>query len=157
MTQERDASGALLPDGERSTAVGRWLRERSLDELPQLVNVLAGDMSLVGPRPLIFRYVDRYTPRQRLRHMVKPGITGWAQVHGRNALDWETRLEHDVWYAEHQSFALDLRILVLTVGQVLTRAGVYAGGGADLDEFWGTLGTPACGPRAYPVDVDERR
>jgi lipopolysaccharide/colanic/teichoic acid biosynthesis glycosyltransferase len=156
MTLERDDTGVLLPDGEREHPLGRWLRERSLDELPQLVNVLLGDMSLVGPRPLIFRYLDRYTPRQRLRHAVKPGITGWAQVNGRNALDWANRLEHDVWYVEHQSFALDLRILGRTLRQVLTRSDVCAGGGADLDEFWGTVGVPASGPRAFPVDTDER-
>jgi lipopolysaccharide/colanic/teichoic acid biosynthesis glycosyltransferase len=156
MTLDRDGTGALLPDGERLHPLGRWLRERSLDELPQLVNVLVGDMSLVGPRPLIFRYLDRYTARQRLRHAVKPGITGWAQVNGRNTLDWNDRLEHDIWYVEHQSFALDLRILGRTLRQVVISSDVCAGGGADLDEFWGTLGVPVSGPRAFPVDTDEQ-
>jgi lipopolysaccharide/colanic/teichoic acid biosynthesis glycosyltransferase len=156
MTDARDGQGRLLPDGERLTPLGRWLRERSLDELPQLINVLAGSMSLVGPRPLIFRYLDRYTPRQRTRHTVKPGITGWAQVHGRNAVSWETRLEHDAWYAEHVSLALDLRILLLTCRCVLDRSVVFAGAGSELDEFWGIHGLPETGPRAFPVEADER-
>jgi lipopolysaccharide/colanic/teichoic acid biosynthesis glycosyltransferase len=156
MTDARDRDGRLLPDGERLTAMGRWLREWSLDELPQLINVLAGDMSLVGPRPLLLRYLDRYTPRQRLRHRVKPGITGWAQVNGRNTADWETRLEHDAWYAEHLSLALDVRILALTCRRLVERSDVLAGAGAELDEFWGTVGVPATGPRAYPVEADER-
>ena len=156
MSDARDGEGRLLPDAERLTPVGRWLRERSVDELPQLLNVLAGDMSLVGPRPLLFRYLDRYTPRQRLRHTVKPGITGWAQVNGRNAADWETRLEHDAWYAEHWSLRLDLRILILTIARLADRSDVFAGAGAELEEFWGRLGVPRTGPRAYPVDADER-
>jgi lipopolysaccharide/colanic/teichoic acid biosynthesis glycosyltransferase len=156
MTDARDGEGHLLPDGERLTIVGRWLRERSLDELPQLVNVLVGEMSLVGPRPLLLRYLNRYTPRQRLRHGVRPGITGWAQVNGRNATDWEIRLEHDAWYAEHVSLALDLRILVLTCRCLVERSDVLAGAGAELDEFWGTHGVPQSGPRAYPVEADER-
>ncbi len=156
MTNERDASGKLLPDGDRLTDIGRWMRERSLDELPQIVNVFTGDMSLVGPRPLLFRYLDRYTPRQRLRHTVKPGITGWAQVKGRNGADWDTRLEWDVWYAEHSSLRLDLRILALTCVRVVDRRNVFAGAGAELEEFWGRLGAPETGPRAYPVDIDER-
>jgi lipopolysaccharide/colanic/teichoic acid biosynthesis glycosyltransferase len=156
MTAARGSDGRLLSDGERLTPLGRWLRERSLDELPQLVNVLAGEMSLVGPRPLLFRYLQRYTPRQRLRHTVKPGITGWAQVNGRNAADWTTRLEHDAWYAENRSLALDLRILWMTIAALSDRHTVFAGAGAELDEFWGQLGAPATGPRAFPVDVDER-
>ena len=127
MTNERDNDGRLLPDSHRLTALGRWLRERSLDELPQLVNVLTGGMSLVGPRPLLIRYLNRYTPRQRLRHSVKPGITGWAQVNGRNAADWETRLEHDVFYAEHQSLSLDCRILLLTCRRLVDRQGCPPG------------------------------
>lgn len=115
MTDDRGADGKLLPDGERLTSLGRFLRRCSLDELPQLFNVLSGSMSLVGPRPLITRYVPRYTARQRLRHCVKPGITGLAQISGRNALDWETRLEYDVKYAETFSFWLDIKILALTV------------------------------------------
>ena len=156
MSEARDARGFLLPDGERLTGLGRWLREWSLDELPQFVNVLPGDMSLVGPRPLLLRYLNRYTPRQRRRHDVKPGITGWAQVDGRNAADWDTRLEHDIWYAENVSPALDCRILFLTCCRLIQRRGVLAGAGAELDEFWGTLGVPEIGPRAYPVEADER-
>ena len=155
MTNARDDDGRLLPDSHRLTPLGRWLRERSLDELPQLVNVLTGGMSLVGPRPLLTRYLNRYTPRQRFRHSVRPGITGWAQVNGRNAADWETRLEHDVFYAEHQSLGLDCRILLLTCRQLVDRQDVLPGAGAELDEFWGTLGTPETGPRAYPVETDE--
>ena len=155
MTNDRDEEGRLLPDSQRLTRLGRWLRERSLDELPQFVNVLTGGMSLVGPRPLLFRYLNRYTERQRMRHSVKPGITGWAQVNGRNAADWETRLEHDVFYAEHQSLGLDCRILFLTGRRLIDRDGVLAGAGAELDEFWGTLGVPETGPRAYPVETDE--
>jgi sugar transferase EpsL len=157
MTDARNAEGHLLPDGERLTPLGRWLREFSLDELPQLLNVLIGDMSLVGPRPLLVRYIDRYTHRQRRRHDVKPGITGWAQVNGRNAVDWATRLEHDVWYVENCSLALDCRILFLTFRGLWLRSGVLAGAGADLDEFWGTLGVPQNGPRALPVEADEKR
>jgi sugar transferase EpsL len=156
MSEARDARGSLRPDGERLTRLGRWLREWSLDELPQFVNVLRGDMSLVGPRPLLLRYLNRYTPRQRRRHDVKPGITGWAQVNGRNAADWETRLEHDIWYAENVSLPLDCRILLLTCCRLIQRRGVRAGAGAELDEFWGTLGVPETGPRAYPVEADER-
>jgi lipopolysaccharide/colanic/teichoic acid biosynthesis glycosyltransferase len=157
MTEARDAEGQLLPDGERLTPLGRWLREFSLDELPQLVNVLIGDMSLVGPRPLLVRYIDRYTPRQRRRHGVRPGMTGWAQVNGRNAVDWETRLEHDVWYVENGSLVLDCRILFLTFRGLWFRSGVLAGAGAELDEFWGTHGVPLNGPRAYPVEANERK
>lgn len=156
MTEARDAQGCLLPDAERLTALGRWLREWSLDELPQFVNVLMGEMSLVGPRPLLLRYLNRYTRRQRLRHAVKPGITGWAQVNGRNAADWDTRLEHDVWYAENVSVALDCRILFLTCRRLVERSDVLPGGGAELEEFWGTIGVPERGPRAYPVEADER-
>jgi len=156
MTEERDADGRLLPDDRRLTRFGRFLRSLSLDELPQLWNVLAGQMSLVGPRPLLTRYLPRYSERQAHRHDVKPGITGWAQVNGRNALDWETRLEYDVWYAEHASLALDLRILLRTVVSVLSRRGVKPGGTADFDEFWGVQGPPAAGPRSFPVEQDER-
>jgi sugar transferase EpsL len=156
MSDERDSAGRLLPDGERLTRLGWWLRSASLDELPQLLNVLAGQMSLVGPRPLLIRYLDRYTPRQRLRHTVKPGMTGWAQVNGRNTVEWDIRLEHDAWYAEHASLALDLRIIFLTCRRLMQRNNVLAGAGAETDEFWGTLGVPATGPRAHPVEADER-
>ena len=157
MTDERGRDGQLLPDAVRLTPIGRWLRRWSLDELPQLVNVLKGDMSLVGPRPLLVRYLDRYNARQGLRLTVKPGITGWAQVNGRNALDWPARLELDAWYAEHRSTRLDLEILALTIWRVITAEGVLAGAGADLDEFWGEAGPPAEGPRAFPVEADESR
>ncbi|HHH28004.1 MAG TPA: sugar transferase [Polyangiaceae bacterium] len=143
MSDARDAEGNLLPDGERLTTVGQLLRKASIDELPQLLNVLRGEMSLVGPRPLLMRYLDRYSPRQRLRLWAKPGITGWAQVHGRNAIDWETRLELDAWYVENASIWLDLRILALTAAQLLRHEDVKAGGTADFDEFRGSEGQPA--------------
>lgn len=155
MTQDRDADGTLLPDAARLTPLGRMLRETSLDELPQLINVLRGEMSLVGPRPLLVRYIPRYSERQRLRHKAKPGITGWAQVNGRNLIDWDSKLELDVWYAEHASLSLDLQILARTLLIVLQRGGVLSGAGAELDEFWGKAGAPAEGPRAFPVEENE--
>lgn len=155
MTNERGRDGQLLPDGDRLTRLGRFLREHSLDELPQLINVLSGEMSLVGPRPLLLRYLPRYSARQMLRHEAKPGITGWAQISGRNALDWDHRLELDVWYVEHQSLLLDLRILALTAWSVLRSEGVFAGAGAELAEFWGSAGPPG-DVLAYPVEEDER-
>lgn len=126
MTDQRDATGNLLPDAVRLTPFGAFLRRASLDELPELVNVLKGEMSLVGPRPLLMRYLPHYSPREQLRHSVRPGITGWAQIHGRNCLPWDQRLELDVWYVEHQSLWLDLQILARTVGKVLSREGVAA-------------------------------
>lgn len=156
MTEERGPDGRLLPDGERLTRLGRFMRRFSLDELPQLYNVLTGTMSLVGPRPLLVRYLPRYNARQSRRQLVKPGITGWAQVHGRNALDWAERLELDVWYVENWSLALDLRILAETVLQVMRAEGAKPGAGAEFDEFWGEEGPPAEGPRAFPVEQDER-
>jgi lipopolysaccharide/colanic/teichoic acid biosynthesis glycosyltransferase len=155
MTNERGPDGALLPDAVRLTSLGRWLRETSLDELPQLINVLTGEMSMVGPRPLLTRYLPRYSARQRVRHQVRPGITGWAQIHGRNAVDWETKLELDVWYVEHHSLALDFRILLETLVLVARRKSVFSGAGAELDEFWGSAGPPVEGPRAFPVEEDE--
>jgi len=137
MTNARDAQGNLLPDAQRLTRFGRWLRSTSLDELPEVINVLRGDMSLVGPRPLLVQYLDRYTPEQMRRHEVRPGITGWAQVRGRNALSWEEKFKLDVWYVDHQSLWLDLRILALTVGQVLRRTGISAAGEATMPEFKG--------------------
>jgi lipopolysaccharide/colanic/teichoic acid biosynthesis glycosyltransferase len=125
-------------DAERLTRVGKVLRVASLDELPEFWNVLKGEMSLVGPRPLLMRYLDRYTPQQARRHEVLPGITGWAQVHGRNAISWEQKFACDVWYVEHQSLGLDLKILWLTVWQVLTRKGIRAAGEATMGEFWGS-------------------
>ncbi len=138
MTNKRDANGELLPDLQRLTAFGRFLRRTSLDELPQLWSVLKGEMSLVGPRPLEVRYLDRYTPEQRRRQLAKPGITGWAQVNGRNALDWDERLALDVWYVDHCHLALDIKILFMTVGKVLSGSDVARPGQASCDEFWGT-------------------
>jgi lipopolysaccharide/colanic/teichoic acid biosynthesis glycosyltransferase len=131
----RDGGGT---DAERLTRLGRWLRTLSLDELPELLNVLRGDMSLVGPRPLLMRYLTRYTPEQARRHEVRPGITGWAQVNGRNALSWEQKFTYDVWYVDHRSLRLDLKILGLTVWQVLSRRGVNADGEATMGEFEGS-------------------
>jgi sugar transferase EpsL len=141
MTNERDATGKLLPDAERLTPLGKWLRNNSLDELPELINVLRGDMSLVGPRPLLMEYLDRYTPEQIRRHEVKPGITGWAQVNGRNKLTWEEKFELDIWYVDHLSLWLDLKILLVTVWKVLTRDGISQGGHATMSEFIGTTRT----------------
>jgi lipopolysaccharide/colanic/teichoic acid biosynthesis glycosyltransferase len=128
---------SLLTDGERLTAIGRILRATSLDELPELWNVLKGEMSLVGPRPLLMEYLNRYTPQQARRMEVKPGITGWAQVNGRNALSWEDKFEMDVWYVDHQSFWLDMKILVMTFIQVIKRKGINATGHATMPEFFG--------------------
>jgi sugar transferase EpsL len=135
MLDARDASGALLPDADRLTPFGRMLRATSLDELPELWNVLRGDMSLVGPRPLMVQYLERYSPRQARRHEVKPGITGLAQVKGRNALSWNEKFEWDVRYVETQSFWLDLKILAGTVRMVLFREGISASGDATMPEF----------------------
>jgi len=137
MTDTRDAQGNLLPDGQRLTSLGRFLRGTSLDELPELVNVLKGDMSLVGPRPLLMQYLDRYTPQQMRRHEVKPGITGWAQVNGRNAITWEQKFALDVWYVDHCSLWLDLKIIALTVWKVLAREGISQPGQATMEEFMG--------------------
>ncbi|KQR62528.1 sugar transferase [Acidovorax sp. Leaf160] len=143
MTDARDAQGALRPDGERLTAFGRWLRSTSLDELPELINVLRGDMSLVGPRPLLMEYLPLYSKEQMRRHDVRPGITGWAQVNGRNALRWEDKFAFDVWYVDHRSLRLDLRILWMTVAQVLRRDGINAPGEATVAPFTGSA-PPAC-------------
>jgi lipopolysaccharide/colanic/teichoic acid biosynthesis glycosyltransferase len=138
MRTPRPGEALLATDGVRLTRVGRFLRERSLDELPTLWNVLTGDMSLVGPRPLLMQYLDRYTPEQARRHLVKPGITGWAQINGRNAIDWERKFALDVWYVEHRSFWLDLEILGRTLGHVLRREGISHGEAATMPEFLGT-------------------
>lgn len=137
MSVGRDAGGTVLPDEARLTPFGRWLRGASLDELPELLNVLKGDMSLVGPRPLLMQYLERYTPEQARRHEVRPGITGWAQVNGRNAITWEEKFRLDVWYVDHQSLRLDLRILFLTVWNVLHRKDISADGHATMPEFMG--------------------
>ena len=127
-------------DAERLTRFGRFLRTTSLDELPEVFNVLKGDMALVGPRPLLVRYLPRYSPEQARRHEVRPGITGWAQVHGRNALSWEQKFAYDVWYVEHRSFGLDMKILWLTVRQVVSRKGISAAGETTMGEFLGKVG-----------------
>lgn len=135
MTDARDEAGRLLADDRRLTPFGKWLRGTSLDELPELVNVLKGEMSLVGPRPLLVQYLDRYSPEQKRRHQVPPGLTGWAQINGRNALSWEEKFKLDVWYVEHRSLGLDLRILFRTVWQVVSRQGISAPGDATMPEF----------------------
>jgi lipopolysaccharide/colanic/teichoic acid biosynthesis glycosyltransferase len=137
MTDARGADGELLGDDVRLTDFGRWLRSTSLDELPELWNILRGEMSFVGPRPLLVRYLPRYSTHQARRHEVRPGLTGWAQVNGRNATTWEDRLERDVWYVDHCSPWLDLKILLLTVKKVLWRDGVSAEGEATMSEFTG--------------------
>jgi sugar transferase EpsL len=137
MTDERDSEGNLLPDSGRLTPFGKFLRSSSLDELPELFNVLKGDMSLVGPRPLLMRYLDRYTPEQARRHEVKPGITGWAQINGRNAIDWEEKFKLDVWYVDNLSFRLDCKILFGTFGKVFNREGISQAGVATMEEFKG--------------------
>jgi sugar transferase EpsL len=138
MTDRRDAQGSLLPDAERLTRFGRFLRSASLDELPALFNVLKGDMSLAGPRPLLMQYLDRYTLEQARRHEVRPGVTGWAQVNGRNALTWERKLAFDVWYVDHQSLRLDLKIIALTIWKALKREGINQPGHATMEEFMGS-------------------
>lgn len=137
MTNEQDVDGNLLPDAQRLTALGQFLRQTSLDELPQLWNVLKGDMSLVGPRPLLVVYLDRYSPEQACRHEVKPGITGWVQTNGRNSITWEEKFQLDVWYIDHWSLWLDLKILFLTVWKVLKREGISQAGYATMEEFKG--------------------
>jgi lipopolysaccharide/colanic/teichoic acid biosynthesis glycosyltransferase len=137
MTDERDEFGELLPDARRLTSFGSFLRATSLDELPELWNVLCGEMSLVGPRPLLMEYLPLYSPEQTRRHDVRPGITGWAQVNGRNALSWEERFKLDIWYVDHRSLWLDLRILWLTVCKVIVREGISAQGEATMPRFTG--------------------
>jgi len=137
MRDARTASGELLPDDLRLTTFGKWLRSTSLDELPELFNVLKGEMSLVGPRPLLMEYLPRYSPEQARRHEVKPGITGWAQVNGRNALTWEEKFRMDVWYVDHWNLWLDMKILLLTIWKVLKREGISAEGSATMPMFMG--------------------
>jgi lipopolysaccharide/colanic/teichoic acid biosynthesis glycosyltransferase len=143
MTNSRDDAGNLLPDDQRLTRFGRLLRSSSLDELPELLNVLKGEMSMVGPRPLLMEYLPLYTREQARRHELKPGITGWAQVNGRNAISWEEKFKLDVWYTNHCTFWVDLKILALTLGQVLQRKGVSAPGHATMPFFRGSSGTCA--------------
>lgn len=149
MTDARDGEGKLLPDAERMTPFGNFLRRSSLDELPELFNVLKGEMSLVGPRPLLMQYLMRYTSHQARRHEVRPGITGWAQVNGRNAISWEQRLEYDIWYVDHRSVVLDIRILFLTLLKVVRREGTSAEGHATMPEFQGS-GEANRGPGSNP-------
>ena len=140
MTDARDEKGNRLPDAERLTPLGRFLRSTSLDELPELINILKGDMSIVGPRPLLMQYLDRYTPEQARRHAVKPGLTGWAQINGRNAISWEEKFRLDVWYVDNQTILLDLKIFFMTILQVIQRKGVSAEGHATMPEFLGSTG-----------------
>ncbi|KAB8066157.1 sugar transferase [Janthinobacterium violaceinigrum] len=139
MTDEKNAIGELLPDEIRLTRFGQFLRRSSLDELPQLFNVLKGDVSLVGPRPLLMEYLPLYSSEQARRHLVRPGITGWAQVNGRNAISWERKFELDVWYVDHQSFLLDMKILFLTVKKVLVKEGISAEGVETMPRFQGGI------------------
>ena len=138
MLDLRDQTGKMLPDERRLTSFGRWLRSTSLDELPVLFNVLKGDMSLVGPRPLLMEYLDRYTTEQARRHEVKPGITGWAQINGRNAISWEEKFALDVWYVDNWNFLLDFKIIFLTILKVLKHDGISADGHATMPEFKGS-------------------
>ena len=137
MNDRKDANGNLLSDAERLTPIGAFVRKTSLDELPQLVNVLLGDMSLIGPRPLLVEYLPLYNERQMKRHEVKPGITGWAQINGRNTVDWPERFEMDVWYVEHLSFLLDLKIIWRTIFKVVKSEGVSSGTSATMEKFLG--------------------
>lgn len=137
MTDERDVNGNLLSDDVRLTPVGKFIRKTSMDELPQLVNVLKGDMSFVGPRPLLVEYLPLYNATQRRRHEVTPGITGWAQVNGRNAISWKQKFDYDVWYVDHQSFFLDLKILLLTVVKVFKAEGISGENTATMERFRG--------------------
>lgn len=137
MTDERDAEGNLLPDADRLTKVGRFVRSTSIDELPQLINVLKGDMALIGPRPLLPQYLSLYSPEQARRHEVRPGITGWAQINGRNAISWTKKFEYDVWYVDHCSFWLDLKIVFLTIKKVFIQEGISQEGQATMEFFNG--------------------
>lgn len=137
MTDERDAQGRLLPDEKRLTKIGKFVRSTSIDELPQLINVLKGDMALIGPRPLLPQYLPLYSKEQARRHEVRPGITGWAQVNGRNAISWTRKFELDVWYVDHCSFLLDLKIVFMTIKKVFVREGISSGNSATMEPFTG--------------------
>ena len=139
MTDERDAEGNLLPDGDRLTKVGKFVRSTSIDELPQLINVLKGDMSLIGPRPLLVQYLPLYSPEQARRHEVRPGISGWAQCHGRNAISWTEKFKLDVWYVDHVSLWTDIKVFLITIKKVLFKEDINQGGGqwATMDPFNG--------------------
>ena len=138
MTDERDEHGSLLPDEKRLTMVGKFVRSTSMDELPQLINVLKGDMSLIGPRPLLPQYLPLYSKEQARRHEVRPGVTGWAQVNGRNAISWSKKFELDIWYVDHCSFLLDLKIILLTIKKVFVREGINSDDSATMEPFTGT-------------------
>ena len=137
MTDERDADGRLLPDAQRLTKVGKFIRSTSIDELPQLVNVLKGDMALIGPRPLLVKYLPLYTPEQARRHEVRPGITGWAQCHGRNAISWREKFALDVWYVDHVSLWTDIQVIFITIKKVVCRADISEEGHATMEPFTG--------------------
>ena len=137
MTDEKDAEGNLLPDEVRLTPMGKFVRSTSIDELPQLINVIKGDMALIGPRPLLVQYLPLYSPQQARRHEVRPGITGWAQVNGRNSISWKQKFEYDVWYVDHLSFLLDLKIIFLTINKVFVREGISHEGMATMEPFNG--------------------
>lgn len=137
MTDARDAAGNLLPDAERLTKIGRFVRSTSIDELPQLINVLKGDMALIGPRPLLSKYLPLYSKEQARRHELRPGITGWAQVNGRNAISWSKKFELDVWYVDHCSLLLDLRIILLTMKKVFAREGINSENDVTMEDFNG--------------------
>lgn len=137
MTDERDENGNLLPDAQRLTKVGKFVRSTSIDELPQLINVLKGDMSLIGPRPLLVQYLPLYSKEQARRHEVRPGITGWAQCHGRNAISWTKKFELDVWYVDHCSLITDIKVILITIKKVLVREGISQEGNATMEAFNG--------------------
>jgi undecaprenyl phosphate N,N'-diacetylbacillosamine 1-phosphate transferase len=137
MTDERDASGKLLPDAERLTKAGRFVRSTSLDEIPQLINVIKGDMSLIGPRPLLVQYLPLYNEYQKRRHEVRPGITGWAQVNGRNAISWDQKFEYDIWYVDNISFSLDIKVLFRTIQKVFKREGINSDTSSTMEPFKG--------------------
>ncbi len=139
MNDKKDENGNLLPDEERLTTIGKFIRKTSLDEIPQLLNVIKGDMSLVGPRPLLVEYLPLYNEFEKRRHEVKPGITGWAQVNGRNAISWQQKFEYDVWYVDHLSFGLDMKILFMTFVKVFKSEGINAAGSATMEKFKGNL------------------
>ncbi len=138
MTNESDENGELLPDSERLTSFGSWLRRTSMDEIPEFFNILKGDMSLIGPRPLLVKYLDRYSEEQRHRHDVRPGLTGYAQAHGRNAVTWEDKFKMDIWYVEHLSFVTDVKIFFDTIGIIFKQEGISGGGEVTMSEFMGS-------------------
>ena len=148
MTNARDSFGALLPDAQRLTLLGRWLRSTSIDELPELINILRGEMSFIGPRPLLMQYLPIYSSDQARRHDVMPGISGFAQINGRNALSWEDKFRLDLWYVDHQSFRLDLRIFLITIWKVIRREGITSAGDATMPTFTGSVQSSSSTPDA---------